>query len=112
MRRKVSISLANQSEYLDRLAAGLLRRKPVSLDFSTKKSILLLKCTVLGIIALVAGVIGFVAYDVVRDSEYKQFTQAYNTLIDEIVPSTNIGMIIQLTIYKYNINSNFLKLHL
>jgi hypothetical protein len=76
--------------YLDRLSAGLVRHKPAS-STGIKKSILLLKiCVLVGLLAVAAG-IGFVAFDVVRDSERKQFTQAYKTVIDEIIPSTNIG---------------------
>jgi hypothetical protein len=82
--------MAPNYNYLDRLSAGLLRRKPMALGV-TKKSILLLKTSVLVGLLAVAAVIGFVAFDVVRDSERKQFVQAYNTVINEIIPSTNIG---------------------
>ncbi len=90
MGRKIS-SDQGGSEYLDRLTAGLLRQKPPSSSAANKRYILILKFSVLFGLMVVAVVIGYVAYAVVKSSETKQFTQAYNTLIKEIVPSTNIG---------------------
>lgn len=81
---------AAKYNYVDALTIGLLQPKP-SQQAHHKKHILYLKFGVFFGIVLVAAVIGYIAYAVVRDSERKQFSQSYNNLIDAVIPSINIG---------------------
>lgn len=66
-----------------------------------KKSLLYLKLGVVAGLVVLKAFIGFGAYEVVRMSEHRQFTQAYNTLINNIIPSTNIGMSSMLLKHRY-----------
>jgi hypothetical protein len=92
MGRKISAGpISGGTEYMDRLTAGLLRRKLSSKPAAHKQSIMVLKFSVLFSLLVVAGLIGYGAYAVVENSERTQFLQAYKTLISEIIPSTNIG---------------------
>lgn len=82
---------AAKYNYVDALTIGLLKPKPTTQRSPHNKYIFFLKLGVFLAIIIVAAFIGYIAYDVVRDSEREQFQQSYDNLIEAIIPSINIG---------------------
>ena len=52
----------------------------------------ILKCSVVICLAVVAAVIGYEAYRVIRDSEQNQFNREYDSLTKQIIPSSIRGI--------------------
>jgi hypothetical protein len=67
-----------------------IRKKPSELA-GPHKDLLLLKAAVISCIIVAASLVGYASYEVVRDYEYTQFEQAYNALMDQLIPSTHTG---------------------
>ena len=95
MRRKVNADAGAGSNVdgFDHNTNVMARVKPTTLIIPIWQTpILFLKLGVVFGLAVLKALLGYSAYEVVRMSEHRQFQQAYNTLISNIIPSTNIGM--------------------
>jgi len=74
----------------EKIATAALQQKPTA-SSNQKRYMLVLRCSVVCCIMLVASCIGYFAYFVVRRSETQQSKDAYKDLIRQLLPAANTG---------------------
>ena len=75
----------------DKIATAALQQKPTPIS-NHKRYMLVLRCSVVGCIMLVAACIGYFAFYVVQSSESRQSKDAYKDLIRQLLPAANTGL--------------------